>query len=67
MALPRVYVKVFARHKDGDVKFFKDGYTDLRGMFEYAQTNSTKLHKIEKFAVFVMSDTLGTLFLLSIS
>jgi hypothetical protein len=28
--LPRVYVKAFARMDSGAVKFFKDGYTDLR-------------------------------------
>jgi len=37
--LPRVYVKVFAQKKDGSASnpiFFKDGYTDIRGKFDYA-------------------------------
>lgn len=37
--LPKVYVKVFYQKK-GDsttnAQFFKDGYTDIRGKFEYS-------------------------------
>lgn len=33
--LPKSYVKVYQRKKNGEVKFFKDGYTDLRGRFDY--------------------------------
>jgi hypothetical protein len=36
-------VKVFAQNKDGSEKFYKDGYTDIRGLFEYAQTSGDKL------------------------
>ena len=32
--LPTVYVKVYAQLKDGQVQFYKDGYTDLRGRFD---------------------------------
>ncbi len=38
--LPKAYVKVYARLKGGTVRFFKDGYTDLRGRFDYASLNS---------------------------
>lgn len=38
-ALPKAYVKVYARLQDGSVRFFKDGYTDLRGRFDYASRN----------------------------
>jgi hypothetical protein len=37
--LPKVYVKVYARLQDGSVRFYKDGYTDLRGHFDYASLN----------------------------
>lgn len=33
------YVKVYAKLKGGTVRFFKDGYTDLRGRFDYASLN----------------------------
>jgi hypothetical protein len=35
----KAYVKVYARLKNGTVRFFKDGYTDLRGRFDYASLN----------------------------
>ncbi len=37
--LPKTYVKVYARLDNGTVRFFKDGYTDLRGRFDYASLN----------------------------
>ena len=37
--IPRAYVKVYARLKNGTVRFYKDGYTDLRGRFDYASLN----------------------------
>src|SRR5204863_2340654 len=37
----KAYVKVYARLKNGTVRFFKDGYTDLRGKFDYASLNSS--------------------------
>ena len=33
-------MKVYARLKSGTVRFFKDGYTDLRGRFDYASLNA---------------------------
>ena len=41
-ALNKVYVKVYARLQNGTVRFFKDGYTDLRGKFDYASLNSSE-------------------------
>ncbi len=38
--LPKVYVKVYARLNNGTLRFFKDGYTDLRGRFDYASLNA---------------------------
>ena len=37
--LPKAYIKVYARLHNGTVRFFKDGYTDLRGRFDYASLN----------------------------
>jgi hypothetical protein len=39
-AVSKAYVKVYARLKNGTVRFLKDGYTDLRGKFDYASLNS---------------------------
>lgn len=38
--ISRAYVKVYARLKGGAVRFYKDGYTDLRGKFDYASLNA---------------------------
>lgn len=38
--LPKAYVKVYAKLSSGVVRFYKDGYTDLRGKFDYASLNS---------------------------
>ena len=59
--LPKVYIKVIAQNSNGTTKFFKDGYTDIRGKFEYAQINSKSISGIQKFAILVMSDSHGAL------
>lgn len=61
--MPKVYVKVFSQKKGesgATAKFFKDGYTDIRGKFEYSQTTGNKLKDVGKFAILVMSDQLGS-------
>jgi hypothetical protein len=57
--LPKVYVKVYARMNGGAVEFFKDGYTDLRGRFDYASLSTNQLDNVERFAVLVLSDEYG--------
>ena len=62
--LSRVYVKVFAQKKGGSASspfFYKDGYTDIRGKFDYAQTSGNRLKEVERFAILIMSDTLGSI------
>jgi hypothetical protein len=39
-AVSKAYVKVYARLKNGQIRFYKDGYTDLRGKFDYASLNT---------------------------
>ena len=41
-AVAKAYVKVYARLRNGSVRYFKDGYTDLRGKFDYASLNSSQ-------------------------
>ncbi len=53
--LPQVYVKVYARHRDGRVKFYKDGYTDLRGRFDYTSLNTNELDFVDRFSLLVLS------------
>jgi hypothetical protein len=41
--LPKVYVKVFCKDSSGNEKFFRDGFTDIRGKFEYANSSGKSL------------------------
>ncbi len=54
-ALSKVYVKVYSRTGDGQVKFHKDGYTDLRGRFDYTSLNTDEIDSVSKFAILIMS------------
>lgn len=58
MPLSKVYVKVYAKTKGG-VKFFKDGYTDLRGKFDYASVSTSDLGQVERLSILVMSEKDG--------
>jgi hypothetical protein len=58
--MPGVYVKVYARRHDGGVEFYKDGYTDLRGRFDYASLSTDDLVDVSRFALFA-SESSGAL------
>ena len=57
--LSKVYVKVYARKSDGSIHFYKDGYTDLRGRFDYASLSNQDLNNVERFAILVISPDYG--------
>lgn len=59
-ALAQVYVKVFSKDKSGKEVFFRDGYTDIRGKFEYAMTSGDKLKGVKMFAILVQSSDKGS-------
>jgi hypothetical protein len=59
--LSRAYVKVYARKHDGAVSFYKDGYTDVRGAFDYASLSTDELDSVERFAMLVMTGEHGAL------
>ncbi len=52
--LPMTYVKVFARAADGRESFWKDGYTDVRGRFDYASRNDRKPEEADEFAILIL-------------
>ena len=60
-ALPRTYVKVYAQLANGQVKFYKDGYTDLRGRFDYSSLNTDELASVQKFSILVLSEEHGAI------
>lgn len=61
--LPAAYVKVFARMRGGEVRFYKDGYSDLRGRFDYASLSTDDLDRVERFALLLLHREHGGLVL----
>ncbi|KAJ3298004.1 hypothetical protein HK104_011299 [Borealophlyctis nickersoniae] len=50
--LPRCYVKVYAKLQSQSVVFYRDGYTDRLGRFDYASLSNTELlSTVESFAI----------------
>jgi len=50
------YIKVYARFGGGTDRFYKDGYTDLRGRFDYSSLSTNELDGVQRFSILVMSD-----------
>ncbi|MBO7687446.1 MAG: hypothetical protein J6V72_13730 [Kiritimatiellae bacterium] len=54
------YVKVYAKDASGSaIQFHKDGYTDLRGAFDYASISTDSSFKPAEFAVLVLPKGAG--------
>ncbi|DAZ99414.1 TPA: hypothetical protein N0F65_004047 [Lagenidium giganteum] len=58
------YVKAYAKASSGTAKarrgeFYKDGYTDVLGKFDYATTNGDRLQSVAKFSILLAHPTLG--------
>ena len=60
-ALPGTYVKAYAKLKNGQIKFYKDGYTDLRGRFDYASLSTNQLDSVQRFSLLIMSEDHGAI------
>ncbi len=58
-AVAKAYVKVYARGTDGRVKFYKDGYTDLRGRFDYTSLNTNEIDRVSRLAILILSPVHG--------
>ena len=43
------------------MEFYKDGYTDLRGCFDYVSLSTPDLDQVAKFSLLVMSEEHGAL------
>ena len=60
-SLPRTYVKVYGKLANGQVRFYKDGYTDLRGRFDYVSLNTGELDTVQSFAILILNDEHGAI------
>ncbi len=59
--LTKTYIKVYAESTDGSVEFHKDGYTDLRGKFDYLSHTATDPSAIRRLAILVSHPEKGSL------
>ena len=59
--VPKTYCKVYAQMKDGSVRFYKDGYTDLRGRFDYSSLSTNDLDNVNRFSILVLSEKHGAM------
>merc|ERR1712242_152116 len=59
-AISKAYVKVYGQTPDSpEGRFIKDGYTDLRGRFDYATISSDELEFVKALAILVLSPSAG--------
>lgn len=58
--VPQAYVKVYARMDDGRVAFYKDGFTDVRGRFDYASLSTADAVAARRFSILVTSADEGS-------
>ena len=57
--LAKAYVKVYCRLGNGQTRFYKDGYTDLRGRFDYVSLSTDELDDIREFSILILSEEHG--------
>ena len=57
----KAYVKVYTELNNNEVQFYKDGYTDLNGKFNYLALNTDQLKKANKFYIYVSEEKNGAL------
>jgi len=59
--LSQVYVKCFCETNNGSIKFYKDGFTDLRGKFDYVSLNTDLVNEVKKFSILMVSKEYGSI------
>jgi hypothetical protein len=59
--LSNIYIKCFSKKTNGSIAFYKDGYTDLRGTFEYTSVHNSDFQDVQEFSILVYSDKHGAL------
>ncbi len=50
--LIKTYIKVYGKIDSDNIIFYKDGYTDLNGNFNYLALNTDLLSKVKKFYIY---------------
>ena len=55
-----IYVKAYAQ-RAGKLEFYKDGFTDIRGKFDYVSVANSNLQSLQKFSILIIDRQLGEL------
>ncbi len=53
--IKKAYIKVFTKNE-----FYKDGYTDIRGKFDYVSVSSRQLIDTQSFAILIVTEHCGS-------
>lgn len=57
--IPAAYVKVYGQVAGEGVQFYKDGYTDLRGKFDYLSLSSDLVDRVQRLGILVLTEEHG--------
>ncbi|MGD7653657.1 MAG: hypothetical protein ACQCXQ_10610, partial [Verrucomicrobiales bacterium] len=57
--LPKTYIKVYTQDHNGETRFHKDGYTDLRGLFDYLSHTGRDASNVKRIAILASHPDLG--------
>ena len=60
LPLAKAYAKVYAQLNNGAVRFHKDGYTDLRGRFDYVSQSNRANDRVVEYSILIMSEENGS-------
>jgi len=59
--IERAYCKVYAQSiRDGSSKFYKDGYTDCRGRFDYRYLSTDQLRDSTRLSILISTEKFGS-------
>ena len=58
--LSATYVKVYSKGRNSSATFYKDGYTDHRGVFDYLSLTSPSNTSVEAFSILLISQNNGS-------
>jgi len=52
----QAYIKVYCKTQNNNNEFYKDGYTDIRGLFDYVSISTDQLERTSKFSILISVD-----------
>lgn len=59
-SLPCAYIKVYSKDNTNKIEFYKDGYSDLSGRFDYASISTDQMDNAVEFGILIMTENHGS-------